>query len=118
MKWNTALMVSYGSPVAGREGKAMQTFADALTTFGRLAAEGKCSEPEIFHHLIGGGMMIVKTETFEMAHEILEMDDVRTILDTAMFTVHDVDVEFWVTGEKLMSNMAMYTAIGTELTYI
>ena len=118
MKWNTALVISYGTPVAGREGKAMEVFADALTMFGKLAANGQCSEPELFHHLVGGGMMIVRTETFEMAHEILEMEDVATIIDTAVFTVNDFDVAYWVTGEKLMHNMSLYTAIGTELAYI
>jgi hypothetical protein len=62
--------------------------------------------------------MIVKTETFEMAHEILEMEDVATVIDTAVFTVNDFDVAYWVTGEKLMHNMSLYTAIGTELAYI
>lgn len=118
MKWNAALVVSYGTPIAGREGKAMEVFADALTTFGRLAADGHCSVPEVFHHLIGGGMMIIKTETFEMAHDVLEMAEVRMMLDTAVFTVNDFDVEIRITGEKLMSNMSEYTAIGTELAYI
>ena len=118
MKWNAALIFSYGTPVAGREGKAMEVFANALTLLGTLSADGQCSAPEVFHHLIGGGMMIVKTETFEMAHEILETEDVRMMLDTAVFTVNDFDVEIRVTGEKLMSNMSLYTAIGTELAYI
>ncbi|MEN8040395.1 MAG: hypothetical protein ABFR95_02730 [Actinomycetota bacterium] len=118
MKWNAALMVSYGTPIPGREAKAMETFADALTIFGKLAADGECSEPEVFHHLIGGGMMIVKTETFEMAHEILDLAEVHKLLDTALLTVLNADVEIMITGEKLMSNMTTFTAVGTELTYI
>jgi len=118
MKWNAALMLSYTRPIPGREAKAMEVFADALTMYGKLAADGKCAEPEVFHHLIGGGMFIVKTENLEAAHEILDMDDVRRMLDVAMFTVEDFNVEIVVTGERLMQNMSMYTAIGTELGYI
>ena len=92
MKWNAALMLSYTKPIPGREAKAMEVFADALTMYGKLAAEGKCAEPEVFHHLVGGGMFIVKTENLEAAHEILAMDDIRKMLDVAMFTVEDFDV--------------------------
>ncbi len=118
MKWNAALMLSYTKPIPGREAKAMEVFADALTMYGKLAADGKCAEPEVFHHLIGGGMFIIKTENLEAAHEILDMDDIRRMLDTAMFTVEDFNVETVVTGERLMRNMSLYTAIGTELGYI
>jgi len=96
----------------------MEVFADALTIYGNLAADGKCAEPEVFHHLVGGGMFLVKTETIESAHEILDMDEVRKMLDVAMFTVDDFNVEVMVTGANLMNNMSLYTAIGTELGYI
>jgi hypothetical protein len=116
--WNAALRLSYTKPIPGREAKAMEVFADALTIYGKLAADGKCAEPEVFHHLVGGGMFLVKTETIAGAYEILEMDDVRRMLDIAMFTVEDFEVEVMVTGENLMTNMSVYTAIGTELGYI
>ena len=118
MTWNAALVISYTTPIPGREAKAMEVFTTALTTFGTLAADGKCAEPEVFHHLIGGGMMIVKTESIAVAYEILELDDVRRIVDTAVFTVSDFGIEVMVTGEKLMANMALYTTIGVELGYI
>lgn len=118
MTWNAALVMRYNLPIPGREGMAMRVFADALTVFGKLATDGICAEPEVLHHIVGGGMFIVKTESFEKAHEILEIEEVRRVLDTAIFTVGDFDIEFMVAGEKLMNNMSVYTAIGTELGYI
>ena len=38
-------------------------------------------------------MFIVKTEDHEAAHEILEMDDVRKMLEVATFAVEDFNVE-------------------------
>jgi hypothetical protein len=96
----------------------MEVFADALTIYSKLAADGKCAEPEVFHHLVGGGMFMIKCETVEAAVAILELDDVRHMFDEAVFTVEDFDVEIMVTGEQLMSNMSLYTAIGKELGYI
>lgn len=118
MKWNAAIRIGYGLPLAGREAKAMEVFADAFTIFGKLAADGKCAEPEAFHHFAGGGFMLVKTESVALAHELLELEDVAHLTDSAMFTVSDFELEVVVTGEKLMADMALYAAIGTELTYI
>jgi hypothetical protein len=118
MTWNAALKMSYERPMEGREAKAMDVFADALMLYGKLAAEGKCAEPEVFHHLVGGGFFIVKCETAEAAVEILEMDEIRHMLDEAVFTVENFDVEIMVTGEQLMNTMSLYTAVGTELGYI
>ena len=118
MKWNAALMISYSRPTPGREAKAMEVFADALTLYGKLAAEGKCAEPEVFHHLVGGGMFLIRTADVEAAMEILDLDDIRHMLEVAMFAVEDFKVEILVTGEQVMENMSLYTAVGTELGYI
>ena len=34
MTWNAALKISYARPMAGREAKAIEVFADALTIYG------------------------------------------------------------------------------------
>ena len=118
MTWNAALKISYSRPTPGRDAKAMEVFANALTIYGKLAADGKCAEPEVFHHLAGGGMFMIKCETTQTAAEILALDDVRRMINEAVFTVEDFDIEIMVTGEQLMSNMSLFTAIGTELGYI
>ncbi len=118
MTWNAALVIKYNLPIPGREAKAMEVFAEAHTVFGKLAADGICTEPKVFHHLVGGGMMIVKTETVEKAHEVLESEEVRDVIDRAVFTVSDYEVELMITGEQLMNNVAKYVAIGAQLGYI
>lgn len=118
MTWNAALKISYARPIAGREAKAMEVFADALTIYGKLAADGMCAEPKVFHHLVGGGMFMIKCENVGTAFELLALDDVRRMLDEAVFAVEDFDVEIMVTGGQLMSDMSLSTAIGTEVGYI
>ena len=116
--WKAALMISYGLPIPGREVKALTNFADAQTTFGKLAADGKCAEPEIFHHADGGGFMLLRAEEPEILHEILEMDEVRHAINTALYTSLDFHHEIMVTGDVLMERMAEYTSIGSELGYM
>jgi len=118
MHWNAALVFSYGVPVPGREEAALENFADAQTFFGKLAADGRCAEPEVFHHGYGGGMMIIKAETPEILHEIMMMDEARKSLTTASFTSTDFRYEMYITGEELAESMSRYAGIGTELGYL
>lgn len=116
--WNAALAIKYTRPIPGRETRALEVFSDSLTLFSKLAADDVCAEPEVFHHLVGGGVFIIKTDTVEKAIEILEMEDVRRILDIAVYTVDDFDAEVMVTGEKVLENMALFGEIGAELGYV
>ena len=118
MTWNAAIVFTYRKPVPGREAQARENFADAITTFGKLAADGKCAEPEVFHRMIGGGTMVIKTETPAVALEILALDHIRTLLDACLFNVVDFNLEVMVTGDLLMDNMSKFTAVGTELGYV
>ena len=118
MNWKTALVFTYGLPIPGREAKALETFADSQTFFGKLAADGKCSEPEIFHRMYGGGMMIVKAETPDILRDIMMMDEARMLVGRAMFTSADFAYEMYHTGEALMETMGMYATVGTDLGYL
>ena len=118
MTWNTALVFSYGLPVAGREAKALEAFADGQAFFGKMAADGLCAEPELFHHGFGGGMMIVRAETYEKLFDILEMEEAKRLIDVCMFAVQDFEFAFMHTGELLMENMGTFAKVGTELGYL
>jgi hypothetical protein len=118
MGWNAALVFSYGLPIAGREAAALESLADGQVFFGKMAADGRCAEPEVFHHGYGGGMMIVKAETPAALHDILMMDEARKLITGAMFTTTNFHYEMFLTGEELADGMARYAGVGTELGYL
>ncbi len=118
MGWNAALVFSYGLPVPGREAASLQAFADGQTFLGKLAADGKCAEPEVFHHGFGGGMIIVRAETPEALHEILMLDEARNLIATSSFTTANFRYDMFFTGELLADGMARYATVGTELGYL
>ena len=118
MTWNTALVFSYGLPVPGREVKAMEAFVDGQALFGKLAADGMCAEPEVFHHLHGAGMMIIRAETYEKLFTMLEKEEVKRLIDLCTFTAQDFEFTFMHTGELLMENMGLYATVGAELGYL
>jgi hypothetical protein len=118
MGWNAAIVFAYGVPVPGREAAALENFANAQTFFGKLATDGRCAEPEFFHRGYGGGMMIIKGETPEILHEILDMEEARKLISTATFTSGGFSFEMYATGEVMMDRMSMYAGVGTELGYL
>ena len=118
MTWNTALVFFYGLPVAGREAKALEAFADAQAFFGKEAADGMCAEPETFHYGFGGGMMIIRAETFEKLFSMLEKEDAKRLIDLCTFSVQHFEFKFMQTGELLMEDMSLYTKVGAELGYL
>jgi hypothetical protein len=118
MGWNAALVFSYGLPIAGREAAALESLTDGQVFFGKMAADGRCAEPEVFHHGYGGGMMIVKAETPNALHDIVMMDQARTLITAAMFTTTNFHYEMYVTGDELLDGMARYAGVGTELGYL
>lgn len=118
MSYNAALVISYGLPIAGREKVSLNVFSDGVTHFGKLAAEDKCAEPEIFHRPYGGGFMIIKAEDSETIYEILALEETRELIANAEFTTSDFEFHVYHTGEKLMENMAFYSTVGSDLGYL
>lgn len=118
MGWNAALVFTYGLPVVGREAAALESLADGQVFFAKMAADGRCAEPEVFHHGYGGGMMIVRAETPNTLHDILMMDEPRALIAAAMFTTTKFHYEMFVTGEELIEAMGRYATVGTELGFL
>src|SRR3990172_11652424 len=95
-----ALMFTWTRPTAGREAKALESFTDALTFFGKLAADGKCGEPMVYLAPSGLGMMIIHGER-ETLFEIIGSDDFAKLYTKVTFTTPDVKYELVATGETV-----------------
>ena len=118
MGWNAAIVFNYGVPVPGREAASIANFTEALTFMGKMAADGKCAEPEVFHHPYGGGFMLLKSESVELLDEIMQMDEFHRLVDVASLTTSDFTFERYMTGDALMDGMAEWTGIAAEFAYI
>ena len=98
--------------------KALEAFADGQVLFGKFAADGMCAEPEIFHHLFGAGMMIIRADSYEKLFDMLETEDTKHLIDVCTFAVQDFEFTFMHTGELLMEDMGLYATVGAELGYL
>lgn len=100
----------------GREAEALENLADFRTFFGKLAAEGKITEPLLLMH-INDGMMIVRGE-MKTIFDIIEMDKFITLCDKAMLTCEGFAFHTYFTGELMEHRLELYTKAGKELNYI
>jgi hypothetical protein len=114
-----ALVVTWSQPARGREGKALESFTDFLTFWGKLAADGKVGEPEPFFSGDGGrGFAVVRGKT-DVLNEYMESEEYEKLISKAQLTVQDLHTEIYVTGdEEIRRGMRIYAEAAHELGYL
>jgi hypothetical protein len=111
---SAALVFTYTRPWPDRETLAMEAFADALTFFGKLAADDKCGEPLLYMSTKGNSMMIVHGER-EFLSELIETDDFQAMYLKAAFSVPDIGYEIFGFAETVQETMTRWATKGVEL---
>jgi len=119
MARKAALVVTWTQPTRGREGKALESFTDFLTFWGKLAADGKVGEPEPFFSGDGGKGFAVVRGTTDVLNEILESEEYEKLISKAQLTVEDLHTEIYVTGdEEIQRGLRIYAEAAHELGYL
>jgi hypothetical protein len=92
---------------------------DFLTYWGKLAADGKVSEPESYFSYDGGhGFGIVKGRS-DVLQQALESEEYEKVINKAQLTVQDLRQELYVTGdEEIQRGMRIFTEAANELGYL
>ncbi len=67
---NSAFVVRWVRPVPGREKAALDYAVEVNEHWGKLAADGRCSEPEMFFLPDGTGIWIVRGDREALAVDI------------------------------------------------
>ena len=119
MARHVALVTSWSQPARGREGKALESFADFLTFFGKLAADGKCTAPEPFFAMDGSsGFAIVKGDS-DVIQQITDTEAYEKLISKAQYCVEDLKTHVYVTGDdEIQRGMRVYAEAGSELGYL
>jgi hypothetical protein len=119
MAKDAAIVISWAGSVPGREGKGLEVFMDALTFWGKQAADGKCEPPETFLAEDGsGGMLVVKGKS-DALREISESDDGLMLTDKAQLIVQDLKVHWYFTGdEEIQTETSRFAQAANELGFM
>jgi len=116
MKYTYAYVVTWKAPVTGRETQALEYGADVQTFWGKFAADGKCSEPEMFLFPEGHGMWMVKGE-FETLEQLWLTDESQHLLAKGYWLLEDFGYELVRTGEAADQFLVFFADAGKELAF-
>lgn len=114
MKWNAAMVFTFGNAIPGRENGALQTYFDAQAYFGKLASEDKC-EVDAYQWTDGGGMMVVRAEWAADLQKMLEAEDGRKVMAEAALTFQNFTLRTALVGDAASDAMTEWAAVGSEL---
>jgi hypothetical protein len=117
LRMDAALVFTYSRPIPGREAKALSSFMEALSFFGKLATDGRCGEPMIFSGQSGKGMFVVPGDR-DRLNEILQGDDFMWIYLKTTFTTPDIGYELFMFGDAVTEMYTAWSKAGAELAYM
>jgi hypothetical protein len=108
------MVATWTHPIAGREAKALEYGAEVMAFWGKRAAEGKCSEPELFFSERGTGMWMVKGSR-DVLLLIHDTDEARLLSMKGELLLEGFGIDFCYADDAAMDYMARY---GTALAAI
>jgi len=114
---NAAFIVTWSRPFPGREKKALDYGVEVNEYWGKLAADGKCTPPEMFFLPNGQGFWMVKGDREEL-YKLFWSDVSQTLLTKGEYLFGDFKHAIAVTGTAADEFLFRYTEVGTELGYI
>jgi hypothetical protein len=113
----SAICIEYTRPHVGREALALESFADGLTFFEKLAADDKVDEPMVFMGASGRGMMIVPGER-EAILDIVHQEDFLRLIFRSGLAVPDLRYEILAFGDTVHHQMELWAEVNKELAFV
>jgi hypothetical protein len=119
MARNVALVATWSTPVAGREGKALEVFMELMAFWGQKHAEGKCEEPEaLFAQDGSNGIFIVRGQS-DTLREVEESDEANILQTKAHMIVNDLRTTwYWAGDDEVMRATQNLVQAATDLGYM
>jgi hypothetical protein len=115
---DAALFVGWGTPVRGREAKALEVFNDAVAYWGGLQQAGDIEsfEPVLLAPHGGelGGFALIRGSQAQIA-ALTEREDFQRLNTRSQMIVERFGVVSAVIGETLGEQMAMYGEVVREM---
>jgi hypothetical protein len=107
-----AVQVSWGSPIVGRELKALEVFASSVAFWTKLQEDGKIENFQPFGNLTGNmdaraGFVIING-TDEQIDTLIETEEWRSLITDVVVIGTQIQVDLLETGDKMQSRMERY----------
>ncbi|MDA8302373.1 MAG: hypothetical protein M0005_12740 [Actinomycetota bacterium] len=115
---DAAIVVSWKLPFPGREKEALDYAREVNEYWGNLAAEGKCSQPEMFFFETDGrGLWIVKGDR-EVLEGLVVAEAAERLMVKGELLLQDFSSEIAKAGKASEEHMLRYAGVGEELALV
>ena len=115
---NTALVFTWTGPVVGREGHVVELWTESGEFFGKLTADGKCSEFEVFFSPSAPMNFAMVRGPLVSILEIVDSEAFRSLATKCLFLLEDWHYYTYATGEDTQPFIDRYVTVGSALGYI
>lgn len=114
---DTAIVVTWKMPFPGREKLALDYGAEVNDYWGKFAAEGKCSQPEIFFFETGHGLWMVKGDRDTLV-ALDAAEATQRLMVKGELLLQDFSAEIVKTGRAAEEHLLRYAGVGQELAVV
>lgn len=114
---DSAIVVTWNVPIHGREKQALDYGVEVNEHWGKLAADGKCSEPEMFFFSDGHGEWMVKGNRSALLDLYMSPEGQRLITKGGLL-LEGFRSDFVRTGPASDAYMLEYAELGQALGII
>jgi hypothetical protein len=111
---DSALIVTWTRPTAGREKLALDYGMEVKDYWTKLAAEGKCSPPELYFFSNGHGLWMVKGD-IDTLWSIHVEEATQRLVTKGRLLLEDFAFDFVTTGKDAEEYMLTTAAVGQDL---
>ena len=115
---DTALVFTWTGSVVGREAKVVDLWSESRDFFGKLAADGKCSELEVFFSPSAPFNFAMVRGPLTSILEIVDSEAFRGLANKCLFLLEDWHYYTFVIEEETQSFVDLYATVGSDLGYI
>jgi hypothetical protein len=116
---DSGLFIGFGAPVRGRERQAIKVFGEGFEYYSRLQKEGEIEsfEPVLLEPHGGelGGFFLLRGDKDKLAR-IRASEEFERLTARAQLIVENIGIVSSFLGERLMSQMAVFSQQVEELT--
>lgn len=112
MATNSALLIEWGTPITGRETKALEEFMTHMAWWNEIKGSGRIAEFRVYGPLTGNiedraGFVILEG-TSQQINELRASEDFRTRLDHVVLIGNNIRATICETGDAMTTRMQRY----------
>lgn len=120
MSRDGAIIATWGTSIPGREAKSLEVFLEVMEFWGKRAADGRVSQPQVFFNQDGSEGVFIVTGKSDALVEIAESEDWEKLTAKAHMIVQDLKSHLYYGGsdEEIMRGTRIFAEAGGELGFM